>query len=157
MRNLRDGSLGAKFEPPPGLIGLSLRHLASDADGRVWFGGQWEGGDVQTPALVGSASLDGGIEFADIGEDVQASLRNYVGSVAANADGSHVAFTSPVDGSAIVIDAKTGKVVRLVSQRRVCGVAGNGEGFLLSRKKAALADAITRWHGTITYVRYPLE
>jgi hypothetical protein len=127
----RHGTLVASHEPPAQLRRLSLRHLAADNKGRVWFGAQWEGEEDGEPPLIGHATPDGGLVFADLQRQMMASLRNYVGSVAAMPDGGAIAFTSPTGGTMLIMDASSGNV----SKRdivRVCGVAGSSGGFVTS-------------------------
>ena len=52
------GRLISQHTQSAGLHKLSIRHLAQDARGAVWFGCQWEGADAETPELVGCAGLD---------------------------------------------------------------------------------------------------
>jgi hypothetical protein len=137
--DIGDGRLVAQMEPPSQLYRLSLRHLACGSDGRVWFGAQWEGSDMETPPLIGHASPGGGIAFASLDGETLGKLRNYVGSVAANADGSRIAFTSPEGGHAVILDSASGKVAGIVGQKGVCGVAGLGAGFLYSSESGQVA------------------
>ena len=37
--------------------------MAVGADGKIWFGTQWEGDPLETPSLVGRASLEDGLEL----------------------------------------------------------------------------------------------
>ncbi len=130
--DINDGSLIARFEPPPTLSRLSLRHLAVGKDAKVWFGAQWEGNDMDTPPLIGHAGPDRGLVFAPLNEQTLSKLGNYVGSVAANGDGSQIAFTSPFGGHAVIVDATTGKVASVIEQKKICGVTGRMSGFVFS-------------------------
>jgi hypothetical protein len=71
---------------------------------------------------------------------VYASLRQYVGSVSANADGSLIATTSPRGGTVIEWNAETGAVVSQRVLADVCGVAPEGEGFLVSDGMGQLTE-----------------
>jgi hypothetical protein len=130
--DLADGTLIARFEPPASLSRLSLRHLAAGTGGQVWFGAQWEGSEMESPPLIGRVSADDGLAFAQIGNETLARMRNYVGSVAANADGTQIAFTSPAGGHAIIVDVVSGQVAGIISQSKVCGASGVESGFILS-------------------------
>ncbi len=133
----RDGSLSARLEPPAGLSRLSLRHLAAGKGQRVWFGGQWEGSELESPPLIGHASLHDGLHFAPLPESQLAALNNYVGSVAASRDGSLIAFTSPDKGTALILDSANAEVVNEYRASRVYGVAGGSSGFVFSSENGS--------------------
>src|SRR5690606_30604943 len=52
----RDGKLIAQYQLATELAQLSIRHMAIDAQNRVWFGCQYEGAETESPPLVGMAS-----------------------------------------------------------------------------------------------------
>ena len=82
---------------------------------------------------------------------VYASLRHYVGSVSANADGSLIATTSPRGGIVVEWEAETGNIASTYAIADVCGVApeDSGQGFLVS-------DGFGRLHDKAGLVRsYP--
>lgn len=106
---------------------LSLRHIAADRDGRVWFGGQWEGALSDAPALIGSASLDRGIQLVDERAAPGAALKGYIGSVAIGVDGAIVAASAPKASRVIYIDCKSGRVVGADHLRDACGLAAHGD------------------------------
>ncbi|MET3791952.1 DUF1513 domain-containing protein [Aquamicrobium terrae] len=124
------GDLIEKHELPADLHKLSIRHMDTDADGNVWFGCQYRGPVTDRPPLVGKATRDKGIALIDMPQEVLNSLRNYVGSVAANPLSGTVAVTSPQGNSLAVIDAATAKVLSAQDLTEVCGVAPDGKGFL---------------------------
>jgi len=59
----RSGSLVGQLRLAAGLHQLSIRHLAFDARGRVWFGCQFRGAAASRPQLVGNATRDGEIRL----------------------------------------------------------------------------------------------
>ncbi len=127
------GDLLSRHETSPAMRKLSLRHLCYDAAGNVWFGGQWEGSIDEAPWLVGHASLDKPIRFSAAPHDLGSALKGYIGSVAANADGSLVAVTAPRAGRTLFIDAEHGTILKERIERDACGVASKGEsGFALT-------------------------
>ncbi|MDX2288859.1 MAG: DUF1513 domain-containing protein [Hyphomicrobiaceae bacterium] len=120
------GDLLARHALPASLHQLSIRHLAADATGTVWMGGQWEGGMDAAPALVGSAGRDRQLVLVPATDGIGPDLKGYIGSVAASADGRIVAASAPRAGRTLFVDASTG---RLVGERRIadgCGVAPVG-------------------------------
>lgn len=122
----------------PSLHKLSLHHLAEDASGAVWFGGQHKGPATERPPLVGKARPGSEIELLSMQDGVLSSLRNYIGSVAANLDTGTVAVSSPEGNSVVVIDARSGAVVSTRSLVEVCGLAPERQGFIASTGRGEL-------------------
>jgi uncharacterized protein len=125
---------------PPHLQRLSLRHMALDGGGQVWIGGQFEGPQDKKPPLIARVGLDRPLETVTIDDNALAALSNYVGSVAASRDGRRIAFTSPEGGAAIVIDAKTAKIVENTMIERVCAVASATYGFVMASETGQWAN-----------------
>jgi len=132
---------------------LSLRHLAVDAAGAVWVGGQYVNPDGARPALVWRHAQGQGWQPAPCSPDQMRAMRNYVGSVAVNRRGNIVAASSPVGGqvlcwkapeTAAARGAKRGSdlpaLLDVVALPDVCGIAPWGaDGFLLSSGHGVLA------------------
>jgi hypothetical protein len=119
---------------------LSLRHLAPGADGTVWVGGQYQGAPDRLVPLVARAGPDLALDFAPIADPVLAKLSNYVGSVAANAQGDRIMVTSPVGGTALVLDGD-GTVLAEQSLVSVCGTASARRGFYRTTGEGQFIDA----------------
>ncbi|MGQ0457135.1 MAG: DUF1513 domain-containing protein [Hyphomicrobium sp.] len=135
----RTGALKARHALTGDLRRLSLRHIAADAFGRVWFGGQWEGDLSNAPALIGSAGIDRDLELIADGEAPARSLKGYIGSVAIDARGSIFAASAPKAGRVVYIDCATGRNVSQSMLRDACGVAGEEDGsFCVSSGFGAL-------------------
>jgi uncharacterized protein len=117
---------------------LSIRHMAVDARKRVWFGCQFRGDVRQTPQLVGYATLDGDIRLIELPPDTLGALRNYVGSVAASANGELIAVSSPEGDSILAIDAAALRATATLTLRDGCGLAPDGRGFLASSGEGEL-------------------
>lgn len=107
---------------------LSIRHIAADARGRVWFGGQWEGALAEAPELVGRAGRDEALRLvetpADAGVSRGPSLKGYIGSVAVSGDGRVLAAAAPRAGRTIYIDTASGSVMAETALADGCGIAG---------------------------------
>ncbi len=140
--SLSDGSLIEKHTLPPELSRLSLRHMARDASGRVWIGAQYEGSKSETPPLVAHVRPGDELALLDLPPEQWRMLRNYVGSVSADADGDRIAFTSPKGGAVLIVDANSAKRVATRTEAQVCGVAANGSGFVTSTESGKFGDAI---------------
>lgn len=128
----RTGALIEQHRLDRGLHQLSIRHLAIDAANRVWFGCQYEGASEDRPPLVGFVGKGEAMSLVPMEPDTLGSLSNYVGSVAANADGSRIALASPVGNSILTLDAATGRVAGRFTLADGCGLAPSGSGFLAS-------------------------
>jgi hypothetical protein len=123
------GDLVGKCALPANLHQLSIRHMAPDAQGRIWFGCQYQGAQTDLPLLVGHAARDGAIALVDMPEKLLRGFRNYIGSVASNPDAGLVAVTSPEGNRLAVLDAPSGAVKHMSEMVEVCGIAPEGEGF----------------------------
>ncbi|MBB3996209.1 DUF1513 domain-containing protein [Aureimonas pseudogalii] len=119
----RDGTLLERHVLPKALHQLSIRHLAIDAGGAVWFGCQYEGAESDRPMLGGRARLGEELKLVDLDEVTLASLSNYVGSVACSRDGSRVAMASPRGNTVLVLETAAGTPLERISMREGCGLA----------------------------------
>ncbi len=119
---------------------LSIRHLALDEAGRVWAGCQYANPDGRRPPLVLRHARGQSLEPLSCPSSQLRAMRNYVGSVTANAQGNVVATSSPLGGHVLFWDAATGQLWDAVDMPDVCGVAQHGKtGFLLSSGHGVLA------------------
>lgn len=126
----RSGSLIEKLTLPADLHQVSIRHLAVDGQSRVWFGCQYEGSPADTPPLAGFARPGDGLSLVGLDPEPLASLANYVGSVATNADGSLVALASPKGNTILTLDTATAEPVGTLTLADGCGLAPSDCGFL---------------------------
>jgi hypothetical protein len=139
--DIANGELIERVELAPELHRLSIRHLAVDRNGSVWFGCQWEGDALDRPPLVGR-HVRGKVPelFAGPPETLR-SLKNYVGSVAVDASGEIVATSSPHGGLVAFWDAASG---RHLGDRKIadgCGIAPLGSGRIMATSgRGAVAD-----------------
>lgn len=127
------GDLKAQHRLPDDLNQLSIRHIAADGHGRVWFGGQWEGVITASPELVGRASIDQPLTLIESPAPLGTALKGYIGSVAVSGDGNLVAAAAPRAGRTLFINTQTGRIVSETALADGCGVAGiSAHGFALS-------------------------
>lgn len=119
---------------------LSIRHLAMAARDTVVFGCQFEGPQDQYPPLVGFHRRGESPTLLELPESVTPSLRNYVGSVAADDSGTFVIATSSRGGTAVVIDTAQKCLIDTISLTDVSGVAARhqAQGFLLTAGTGAV-------------------
>lgn len=111
---------------------VSIRHMAVDAFGHVWFGCQYQGDPTERPALVGRHRRGREIEMFAGPADVLRALDNYVGSVAVDTSGTVVATSSPHGGVVAFWDAATGRSLGLRQLADGCGVAGSGRARIIA-------------------------
>lgn len=144
------GTLLAKHRLGPECAKLSLRHLATDYRGTVWFGGQWEGTVADAPPLAGSVSIDSAPALISCDPAAMQPLKGYIGSVAANRDGRLIAVTAPKGGRVLYIEAATGKIAGETKLNDACGAAADDEadfmltsGFGVMRQENASGSVIS--------------
>jgi len=128
----RDGSLIGQMRLDAGLHQLSIRHMAVDAQGKVWFGCQFRGVATDRPQLVGYATREGEIRLIELPPDTLDGMNNYIGSVAASADGETIALSSPEGGRVLTLDARRATFIGSVDLANGCGLAPAGAGFAAS-------------------------
>ncbi|WP_349359191.1 DUF1513 domain-containing protein [Stappia sp.] len=137
------GEIVARVEAPAVLHKLSLRHMAVTDAGRVWIGGQHQGGAEETPPLM--ASFDATRErltFHDVPADLSGRLANYVGSVSASHDGTVIAASCPRAGRVLYFAGGDGRFLGSQQRADACGVAPlDRTGFLLSDGSGALLES----------------
>lgn len=136
----RTGALKGQWRLPADLADLSIRHLAIDGAGSVWFGCQWEGPAEATPPLLGRLAAGGGLRTV-VTAGLPGNLANYVGSVAADQSGSLIAASAPRAGAVVLVDAAKGCILGTLPLVDGCGLAADNEPgrFLASSGTGALA------------------
>lgn len=146
------GELIEKHVLPPDLHQLSIRHMAIDKRGAIWFGCQHEGPATERPLLVGTARRGDALKMIDMPEDILGGFRNYIGSVAANPAAGTVAVSSPQGNAYAIIDALSGTVVSSSSLTEVCGLAPDRDGFFVTTGLGDLAPRQSTPHREPDYV-----
>jgi uncharacterized protein len=141
--DLAHGTITESVALPKAMKLLSLRHLAIDATGAVWFGAQWEGDPGETPPIVGRYRPGSSLSTLMLPEPLARVSQGYVGSVASDAQGDLVATSCPKGGRIIVWEAKTGKIAGVAALEDGCGVApapARKRGFAMSSGGGLLID-----------------
>lgn len=118
------GALIAQHKQSSDLHKLSIRHLAVDARGVIWFGCQWEGADAETPELVGCAGLDRPLSILQSGPPKGAELAGYIGAVAISGDGRVLAASAPRAGRIVYVDTERAEVMGQTQLLDGCGLTG---------------------------------
>jgi uncharacterized protein len=139
--DLETGDLSEQHKLGPEMHQLSIRHLAVAQNDTVVFGCQYHGPDEDTPPLIG---------FHRRGEQpvvmwtpgtTQGALRNYIGSVTADASGSIVAASAPRGGLITYWDVAARRFLGTCALGDGCGVAPthHSASFLLTSGEGWLA------------------
>lgn len=139
---------------------LSIRHLAVAAGDLVAFGCQYEGAAEDYPPLVGFHRRGEQPVLMAPPTQIHRGLKNYIGSVAADASGTLIAASAPKGGRITFWDAQNR---RFLGEERLidgCGIADapaagefvltSGEGCVIEhnpRSRASHADASLDWSG----------
>ncbi len=130
---------------------LSVRHVAADASGRVWFGGQWEGDFSEAPALIGCAGLDRHIQLIAADAAPAGAHKGYKGSVANGGGGTIRGASAPKAGRIVYVNCETGRVISHSPLRDACGIAGDADqsfavssGFGALRRETAAGSIISQ-------------
>lgn len=127
------GELLAKHSLSADLHQLSLRHMALDAEGKVWVGGQFEGAKTRTPPLVAHMTRDTGPKLTEIPADLATGLKSYIGSVVANRSGDVIATSAPRGDQVLFWAADTGAFLGAEQVVDGCGLAPlDAAGFMIS-------------------------
>ncbi len=124
------GELIRQTKLSDGLHQLSMRHLAVDRAGAVWFGCQWEGDPVAHPPLIGRVAGDAPPALVELPQRTLFLARNYIGAVAASRDGRTIAASCPRGGAILAFDAATGALVGETMLRDSSGIAPAQAGFM---------------------------
>ncbi|MEN0000880.1 MAG: DUF1513 domain-containing protein [Pseudomonadota bacterium] len=111
---------------------LSIRHMAMQTDGTIWFACQNEGDIAKPLALAGSLSRDGEIKMLQLPEADWSAFRGYIGSIACTENGERIAMTSPRGDVAMVIDPVRPDTKTVHTAADVCGVVPHGQEMFLT-------------------------
>lgn len=124
--DLATGTLREQVFLPEKWHKLSIRHLAMDAQQRVWVGCQYMGSRGDDVPVVGVHTAGSALEMMWGPDALRREMRHYVGSMAASSDGQLVAASSPVGGRVVIWDTNTMAVRDSLSYADVCGIAALG-------------------------------
>lgn len=132
----RNGRLLARQALPAEWHQVSIRHLAVDSSGDVWFAGQYEGERDEVRGLAGRLSLStllatGGrqpcVTLVELPGSLQRRMSHYISSVAVC--GERVLFTSSRGGLVFAVDRFNATVLETLSVRDCSGICAVSNRF----------------------------
>ncbi|PPK53065.1 DUF1513 domain-containing protein [Marinobacter persicus] len=134
--NRHSGRITGRFRPPH--PHQSTRHVDVSSEGKIYAAYQYQGPLYETLPLL--ARLENGqLREFRFDDETQARLANYIASVIAHPENDLVAAASPVGGTAIVFEGRTGKLLARASIPDCAGVqALAGGDFLISSGRGKL-------------------
>ncbi|MBL4786306.1 MAG: DUF1513 domain-containing protein [Cohaesibacteraceae bacterium] len=119
---------------------LSIRHLTVIANGTVWFGCQFQGSKLESPALIGHHRMGEPIAMTHLPDELAGQLKNYIGSITGNSAGDIVAASAPRGNLVLFWNTVTGAYLGNKSMKDGCGIAATSDnGFLLSSGSGKIA------------------
>lgn len=144
--DLATGVLIQRVTLPPKLHKLSIRHLAEDWQGAVWFACQYEGAKSDCVPLLGAHKIGQTVRLLDFPSRDFSYMHHYCGSITASGDGGTIVVTSPRAGRLIEIAAATGWVISEMSVPDICGLAPVTDGYLASDGNGSIWRDGEKWH-----------
>ncbi|MBL8791292.1 MAG: DUF1513 domain-containing protein [Rhizobiales bacterium] len=144
--NLRTKKAVERVELPSQLRKLSIRHLDARSDGTVAFGCQHQGDEEELPPLVGLWTARGDCRLLECPDIALARMKNYVGSVAFNTDGTLLAATSPHGGQVMLWSMNDRRFLAGVPKTDVCGIAPIAQGFVASSGNSGVQEIDAQGH-----------
>jgi hypothetical protein len=149
------GALLAKHEHTGALHKLSIRHIAADARGTIWFGAQWEGETGDSPELIGCADLDKAPRLIEPGTPRGAALVGYIGAVAIDGGGRILAASAPRAGRIVYIDTERGSIVGETLLQDSCGLTGITNSAFASSSGLGVLQSEQPDHSHLTSATFP--
>jgi hypothetical protein len=139
--DVTNGDLIEEHHLAPELHQLSIRHLAIAAGDVVVFGCQYRGPEGDAPALLGFHRLGENPVIVPAPGSTQSALKNYVGSVATDSNGTIVAASAPKGNLITYWDVSSRNYLGSCSLNDSCGLAPTHRqaSFLLTSGEGWLA------------------
>ncbi|MCL7930084.1 DUF1513 domain-containing protein [Halomonas llamarensis] len=136
LMNRRSGNILGRFHPSHHQ--QSIRHVDVNPTGEVYAAYQYQGPLHQAPPLLARLQ-DGRLQEIRFDDATQSALANYIASVTAHPENDLVAATSPVGGTAVVFEGRSGRLVSRASIPDCAGIqALAGGDFLVSSGRGKL-------------------
>ncbi len=139
-----DGSLRHAVQLPAELHQLSIRHLAALSGRRLAFGMQYQGPLEDDVPLVGIRAPDGSVQLLEMPAEFGSRVRQYIGSVAADASGRWLAASAPRGNVVLFWDAEAGVFAGGIDIADGCGISRTSlAGEFLLTSGAGVVERVT--------------
>jgi hypothetical protein len=139
--DVETGDLLEEQRLAPTLHQLSIRHLAVAENDTVVFGCQYRGPEEDQPPLIGFHRRGEQPVIVPATATTQAAMRNYIGSVTADASGGIIAASAPKRGIVTYWDVASRRFLGTSELNDACGLAPthHAASFLLTSGEGWLA------------------
>ena len=142
--DVADGSLRRTVRLPAELHQLSIRHLAALSGRRLAFGMQYQGPPEDDVSLVGILAADGSVQLLEMPLEFRQRVRQYIGSVAADASGRWLAASAPRGNVVLFWDTEVGVFAGGIDIADGCGVSRTSlAGEFLLTSGAGIVERVT--------------
>ncbi|MGD2118113.1 MAG: DUF1513 domain-containing protein [Chromatiales bacterium] len=118
---------------------LSMRHLDANHKDEICIGMQYQGPVNQRPPLVVMHRGETELQLCHAPQDITRRMKNYCGSVMADASGDWFAISSPRGNLATLWRAGNGEFQESFEMPDVCGLAPDASGFIASNGEGKIA------------------
>ena len=130
--NRHTGELLQQFDLPAELKQLSLRHMALDAQGDCYFGGQYEGAEHNHPPLLGVLRHNGDFSIWQTPHTLRLPMNNYVSSICTVPGHPLLLASSAKGGVALLCNTIDGGVEQVFNLNDCSGVAALNDRLYIS-------------------------
>ena len=134
---------------------LSIRHIAADARGAVWFGAQWEGEAEETPELIGFAGIDKPLRIIEPETPRGADLAGYIGAVAISGDRRVLAASAPRAGRIVYVDTERAAIIGETPLIDGCGLTGVAQSEFALSSGLGVVETETPDHTHLKTASFP--
>lgn len=136
LMDRHSGEIRARFQPTHHQ--LSTRHVDVAPDGTIYAAYQYQGPAHELPPLI-ARYRNGRYEEITFGASIHRELGNYIASIVAHPENDLVAIASPIGGTALIFNSRTGAVIKKAAIEDCAGVeALAGGDFLVSSGRGKL-------------------
>jgi uncharacterized protein len=149
------GDLVARHNQSRDLHKLSIRHIAADARGAVWFGAQWEGEAEETPELIGFAGIDKPLRIIEPETPRGADLAGYIGAVAISGDRRVLAASAPRAGRIVYVDTERAAIIGETQLIDGCGLTGVAQSEFALSSGLGVVESETPDHTHLKTASFP--
>jgi uncharacterized protein len=149
------GDLIAQHNQSRDLHKLSIRHIAADARGAVWFGAQWEGEAEETPELIGFAGIDKPLRIIEPETPRGTDLAGYIGAVAISGDRRVLAASAPRAGRIVYVDTERAAIIGETPLIDGCGLAGVAQSEFALSSGLGVVETETPDHTHLKTASFP--